>query len=136
MLQEHIEGANPLRWSYKNTYMRLEEFFKKYARKRGVTVAEEFAKRLRQKVGKQAPIRRTRSGRVVATTSAIPFAPPRRVTGRLQRSIKVVRTAHGARVVIWAPYSVPLEKSRRWWGWPHAFVSVVLREMDLSGRHG
>lgn len=114
---------------------RLEEFFKKYARGRGVGIADKFAANLRKKVGHQTRTRTTASGRVVAVFPAKPFAPPRKVTGYLQSSIKVYRTAHGARVVVWAPYSVPLERLTRWYGWPHAFVKPVLKAMKLTGRN-
>ena len=115
--------------------MRLEEFFKKYARGRGVAIAKQFKVELQQVLSVQAPTRRTRSGRLVATTRAKPYAPPRRVTGRLQARITVVETAHGARVVVWTPYAVPLEKSKRMRGFPHKFLAVALRNLGLSGRN-
>lgn len=115
--------------------MRLSEWFKKYARGRGVGVAEELKRRLQAKLSVQAPLRVTKGGRVVAATKATPYAPPRRVLGDLLRSVVVVRTAHGARLVIYAPYGWPLEKSKKWHGWPHAYLSVVLAEMGITGRN-
>src|SRR6185369_8890143 len=61
-----------------------------------------------------------------------PAVPPR---GFLQGSVKVIRTAKGASVQIYAPYAYPLEKSTRWYGWPHAFLSVALENLGLIGRH-
>ena len=90
------------------------------------TDAQELARELRRLLSVQAP---NPPGR------AVPFAPPRRVTGKLLESTKVHPTAHGARVVVYAPYSVPLEKSKKWYGWPHAFLSVALRNLGLAGRH-
>lgn len=114
--------------------MRLEEFFAKYARGAGVGIGRKFARELRAILSVQAPLRTTRGGRVVAATRATPFAPPRRVTGALQGSVREIPTKHGLRVVVFKPYSVPLEKSSRWYGWPHRFVQPVLRMMGLVGR--
>ncbi len=72
--------------------MRLEEFFIKWARGRGVTMADQLAREMRIIVGVQAPVRVGRGGRVYATTPAKPHAPPRRVSGNLQRKIRVIRT--------------------------------------------
>lgn len=113
---------------------RIETFFQKYARGQGVGMAEKLAVEIRRVLGVQAPIRYTATGKPVAATPAEPFAPPRRVSGALQASVKVHRTANGARVVVWKPYGKVLEKSRRWYGWPHAFVSVALRAIGLSWR--
>jgi len=115
--------------------MRLEEFFEKYARGRGVMIAEQLAKEIRGVLSVQAPVRISRSGKIVATTKAKPFAPPRRVSGKLQKSVKVVRTKHGARVVVFAPYAASLEYTTKWAGWPHKFVQVAMRKMGLRGRH-
>lgn len=114
--------------------MRLEEFFQKHARGAGVRVAEQFKRELQVVLGVPAPTRVTRGGRIVATIPAIPFAPPRTVTGRLRERITVVRTAHGARVVVWTPYGVPLERSTVRSGFPHKFVQVALERMGLEGR--
>lgn len=115
--------------------MRLEEFFKKYARGAGAKIGHKFAQELRTILSVQAPLRVTRGGRVVAATRAKPFAPPRRVTGALQGSVREVPTKNGLRVVVFKPYSVPLEKSARWYGWPHRFIQPVLRMMGLVGRN-
>lgn len=115
--------------------MRLEEFFKKYARGAGVGMAHAFKRELQRVLSVQAPTRRTRSGRIVATTRAKPYAPPRRVSGRLRERISVVPTAHGARVVVWTPYGVPLEKSTRMRGFPHRFIFVALANLGLIGRN-
>lgn len=116
--------------------MRISEWFKKYARGRGVSMAYALEKELKRVVGKQAPTRTTRTGKIVATTKAKPFAPPRRVSGNLQKKIRVVRTAHGARVVMYAPYSVRLEYSNRWYGWPHRALAVALKNLGLKSRNG
>ena len=115
--------------------MRLEEFFVKHARGAGIKIGHRFAVELRTILSVQAPLRVTRGGRVVAATRATPFAPPRRVTGRLQGSVREVPTKHGLRVAVFKPYAVPLEKSARWFGWPHRFVQPVLRMMGLVGRN-
>lgn len=111
----------------------LREFFQKYARNRGIAMAEALAKEMKIVVGVQAPTRRTRSGRIVAATPATPFAPPRRVTGKLQASIKVVRVKNGAKVVVYQPYGLPLETSTRWWGWPHIFVARAKHILGIRG---
>lgn len=113
---------------------RLEEFFKKYAKGRGVTVADQLAVEVRRVLSVKAPIRRTASGKLVAATPAIPFAPPRMVTGALRNSVKVIPTTHGARLVIWKPYGLYLEMSKRYHGWPHKFLAVALRKLGIKGR--
>lgn len=105
--------------------MRLEEFFRKWCRGRGVKKAEELA----------AETRKVLSVRGTPGTPAVPFAPPRMITGNLRGKIRVVPTAHGARLVAWAPYAAPLEKSKRWYGWPHRFLSVAMARLGLKGRH-
>ena len=109
--------------------MRLEEFFQKWARGRGVLVADKLATEIRRLLSVQAPVRRTASGKLVATTRATPGAPPRKVSGDLYRSVRVHRTAHGARVVIYKWYSVPLEHRG------HPFLSVALANLNLKGRN-
>ena len=99
-------------------------------------MAYALEKELKRVVGKQAPTRTTRTGKIVATTKAKPFKPPRRVSGKLQKSIKVQRTAHGARVTIYAPYSVRLEYSNRWYGWPHKALAVAAKNLGLKIRNG
>lgn len=113
----------------------LSEFFQKYARGAGVGMAQKFKKELQRVLSVQAPTRVTRSGRIVATTRAKPYAPPRRVSGKLQSRITIVKTKNGARCVIWTPYGVPLERSSRWRGWPHKFVAVALKNLGLTGRN-
>ncbi len=115
--------------------MRLEEFFEKYKRGAGVGMAERLKTEMQRVLSVRAPTRITRSGRVVATTRAVPFAPPRMVTGRLRERITVVQTAHGARVVVWTPYGVPLEHSESMPGFPHKFVAVALENLGLVGRN-
>jgi hypothetical protein len=83
----------------------------------------------------QAPVRTTRSGKIVATTRANPFAPPRRVSGRLKDSVKVQRTAHGAKLTIYAPYAVMLEKSKYPYGFPHAFLRLAMVYLGIRGRN-
>jgi hypothetical protein len=103
-------------------------FFQKYARDIGVKKGEEFARRLRKKISVQAPLRISRTGRVYAATRATPGAPPRRVTGALQASVKTQKTAHGLKVNVYKPYGWFLEYSRKH---PHKFFEVVLKEMGL-----
>lgn len=115
--------------------MRLAEMFQRYARGAGVKIAEQFAKELRQVVGVQAQTRVTRSGKLVATTRAVNQAPPRRVSGKLQRSIKVIRTSTGnASVQIYAEYAWYLEK-RTGGSFPHKFVKIALQNLGLTGRN-
>lgn len=113
----------------------LHETFIRWARGRGVKMAEGLAKEIRSVLSVQAPTRVTRSGRVVATTKAVPFAPPRRVSGDLQRSVRVDRMWYGARVVIGKSYGFILEKSHKWPGWPHEFLKVALQRLGLKGKH-
>jgi hypothetical protein len=73
---------------------RFEEFFKKWARDRGVKIAEEVkAEAIRLSTSKRYP------------PASRPGTPPAMRTGRFARSIKIVRTTNGARLVFWAPYS-------------------------------
>ena len=113
---------------------RMEEFFKRYARGRGVMMAERLHAALGDILSLQAPTRMTRGGRIVAATPAFPNAPPRRVTGKLKDSRRVIRTAHGARVAVFAPYAMPLERRRDLRGFPHKFMSVALERLGISGR--
>jgi len=106
--------------------VRLEEFFVKYARGRGVVMAGKLAVTMRRLLS-------TRSPR--PPLPAISLAPPRLVTGKLKNSVSVVPTAHGARVVVWAPYAPFLEygsPARK--GFPHKFVKPALAELGLTGR--
>lgn len=105
--------------------MRLHEFFKKYARGRGVQMAEQFAENLREVLSVQAPTRISRSGRVYAATPAIPGAPPRRVTGALQKSVSVIRTKNGASVQVYKFYGAILEEKN------HPFFAKTLKKMKL-----
>lgn len=89
----------------------------------------------RRVVGRQAPTRTTMGGRVVATTRARPYAPPRRVTGDLYRSASIVRTKNGARFVIWRRYSVPLEYGEKVKGFPHKHLAVAMKNLGIKGRH-
>lgn len=115
--------------------MQLNEFFQKWARGRGVTVGHEVAVEVRRLLSVQAPTRRTRFGRLVATARAKPFAPPRMVTRRLRNSVREIPTKHGMKLVVYAPYAAPLEKSHRWRGWPHRFLSVALESVGTRGRN-
>lgn len=114
---------------------RLEEFFKRYARGRGIAKAEELRRELDKILSVRAPTRITKSGRVVAATPATPYAPPREVTGALRRSVKIVRTEHGARLVVWKPYGFFLEKVTKWYGWPHLFMAWALERVGVRGRN-
>lgn len=51
-------------------------------------------------------------------TKATPFAPPRRITGRLQRSVR----RRGLRVSVDAPYAAILEYATKPHGFPHSFA--------------
>lgn len=115
--------------------MQLSEFFKKYARNRGVLTAEALAVEIRKVLSVRAAVRRTKGGNLVAINKAKPFAPPRMITGKLRNSVKVVRTAHGARVVIYSKYGAALEYGRKWAGWPHKFLAVAMHKLGLKGRH-
>ena len=112
---------------------KIKEYFKRFARQRGVQMADALAEEMRRVVGVQAPTRRTRSGKVVAATKAIPFAPPRRVTGKLQKSITVRRTIFGATVTVHQPYGVPLETLTHWYGWPHLYVARAKANLGIRG---
>jgi len=112
----------------------LSEFFKKLAPGRGVMVADKLAVMLRKVLSVRARTRRTLTGKVVAAEPAIPFAPPRYVTGILSKSVKVRRTARGALLQIFAPYAVPLERGKKWYGWPHQSLARALRDLKIKGR--
>lgn len=115
----------------------LSEWFKKYERERGVGIAKEFARQLRDVLGEQAATRVTSSGRVVAMYPAQQGAPPRRVTGALQSGVKIVPTKKGARVEITRKGNrkIPawLESGTSRMG-PHPFWSVVMARMNLVSR--
>ena len=68
--------------------MQLSEFFYRFARKRGVMMAEELAKEIRKAISTPYP------------PASRPGRPPHMRTGKLLRSVKVVRTLLGARVQI------------------------------------
>lgn len=113
----------------------LGDFFKRWARGRGVKIADQMAIELNQILSVQAPTRVTKSGRIVAATKATPFAPPRRVRGQLQSSVQVWRTVFGAKLRIQAFYGYYLEKSHRWYGWPHEFMKLAYARLGITGRH-
>lgn len=106
--------------------------FRKYESKRGWTIAEDLVKQLKKILSKQAKTRKTKSGKIVATEPAIPFAPPRRVTGKLQKSVGVTKFKNIARVHVRQWYGRPLEFSKKWYGWPHKYIRVVLAQMKLK----
>ncbi len=72
----------------------------------------------------QAPTRRTKSGRLVATVPAIPGAPPRVVTGQLRGSgfVREVDTKQ-VDVVFATPYARNLE-----FGMNHPYMIVALNQ--------
>lgn len=117
----------------------LSEWFRKYERERGVTIAKEFARQVRDILGVQAATRVTSSGRVVAMFPAVPGAPPRRVTGALQDGVRVVPTQKGVRVQVIRrgangnkiPVWLESGTSRMR---PHPYWSVVMRRMGLVSR--
>lgn len=111
--------------------MRVHEFFRKVARQKCKMLADQLAREMRKVVGVQAPTRITRSGRMVAATRATPFAPPRKVTGRLQKSIHVIETKRGASVQVCAPYAQYLEYGTGREGFPHAFLSVAKSNLGM-----
>ena len=53
--------------------IRLSEYFEKYAKGRGVMMADKLAIELRRVLSVQAPTRMTRSGKTVAATPATPL---------------------------------------------------------------
>lgn len=95
--------------------MRMDAFYDRVVAPR---LAKLYAAALREVCGVQAPITII-GGRVVAATRATPGAPPRRVSGRLYRSIRVV----GNRVYVHAPYAQHLERDG------HKFVERAKRLM-------
>lgn len=80
-------------------------------------LANMVAQEMRIVCGVQAPTKVTKSGRIVAATPATPGAPPRRVTGRFIRSIRVVRN----RIYVGAPYAARLEAQG------HEFVQLSIK---------
>lgn len=114
----------------------LVDRFRKYEKERGWTIGQQLVQQLKLILSVKAPTRVTRSGRIVAITPAIPFAPPRLVTGKLRGSVKLTRYKQLARLIISAPYARPLEFSRRWYGWPHKFIRIVLEQMGIKVRDG
>lgn len=115
-----------------NTRQRLAEFFKKFARKRGITLGQKFAREIQDVLSVQAPVRRLPSGRLVAVTPAKPFAPPRMVSGKLRASVKVTETRDGCRVRIGKKYGMPLEFRKNFGGFPHEFMAVAARRLGIK----
>lgn len=73
---------------------RWESFWKKWARDRGVGIAEEVAaEAVRLSTQKQYP------------PASKPGTPPAQRSGNFARKIRIVRTSKGARLVFFAPYS-------------------------------
>ncbi len=103
--------------------MRLQEFFQKHARARGILMAEKLAKEVRRLLSVPAPVRRTAGGRLVATVRATPGAPPRAITYTLYNSVSVQRTTNGAKIAVY------LERGG------HPFFSVALADLGLKGRN-
>jgi hypothetical protein len=60
-------------------------------------------------------------------TPARPYAPPRRITGKLIKSIR----RRGRTVVVEAPYAGYLEFGTARKGFPHAFVDKALKKADV-----
>lgn len=106
--------------------MKLEEWFQKYCRNRGMVLAEKLLARVRKKLSKRAPVKITRGGNLVARTPALPGAPPRYVTGRLYKSVTLRRTARGAVLTIAAPYASFLEVS------DHKFLAPAKKELGIA----
>ena len=105
--------------------MQLSEFFQKYARKRGVMIAEQLAKEIREMISVPYP------------PASRPGKPPRRRSGKLLRSVKVVRTATGARVQIGKGlpglYASYLEYGTRKM-LPRPMLKTAMRRMGLKSR--
>lgn len=112
---------------------RLAEFFTKYARKRGITLGKKFAKEVENVLSRvQAPLRVTRSGKIVAATPAKPFAPPRMVTKALRNSVTVTETKTGCRVRVGKKYGMPLEFGKKLRGFPHRFFAVAAKILGIK----
>lgn len=102
--------------------MKLKEYFIRYARGRGVQMADRLAARIRAKLSNRSPLPPAR---------AIPHAPPRLRSGRLRGSVKVRRTLRGATLMVGAPYGRILENSTTPKGFPHRFVRPSMKELGL-----
>lgn len=111
------------------------ERFQKYAQGRGFTVAEKLLRQLRKKLEVKAKTRWTKGGRIVARDPAIPFQPPRIVTGKLRNSLKINlvmrRGVKVAQITTNVKYARYLEWSKKWYGWPHQFIRPALKELKL-----
>lgn len=114
----------------------MKEWFKAYARGRGIAMAKQFERKLKEKLSTPAATYVTPGGRVVPLFPAQPFAPPREVTGELKQGVKMIRTKTGARVQVirGTNRKIPwwLERGTRTMRTPHPFFNVVLEEMGLA----
>lgn len=104
--------------------MRLHEFFQKWARKRGVTMAEKLAVEIRKLLSVPYP------------PASKPGESPHRRTGKLQGSVTVIRTKRGASVQVYAPYAKFLEpkpygEGRRNKRNERPFFARVMRKLGL-----
>jgi HK97 gp10 family phage protein len=99
----------------------ISEFFRRWARGRGVAVAEQLAAEIRELISDPYP------------PASRPGRPPHRRTGKLLRSVKVVRTLTGARVQIGkdAIYASFLESGTRFMK-ARPFLSTAMRRLKIK----
>lgn len=100
--------------------MRIEVFFKKFAKDQGVKIAEKALVEIRKKLNTPYP------------PASRPYESPHRRTGNLRDKVRIVRTANGARLVAWAPYSGFLEHGTKNMD-PRPFMQWSINE--VIGRH-
>lgn len=96
--------------------MRLEEFFRKYARNYGVGVAEEVRKEIIAISSKPYP------------PASKPGQAPRKRTGNFVAKVRIVRTTNGARLVCWAPYSGFLQHGTKFMR-PRPFLDIARKNV-------
>lgn len=110
----------------------LREFVLTIGKNKAKYLVHKMAEETRRLLSVQAPVRLTTGGRLVATTPATPGAPPRKVSGKLYKSVKEQETKHGAQLIVYAPYAWYLEKSTQH---PHPFFRVMLKNLGITGRN-
>lgn len=96
--------------------MQFSEFFKKWARDRGVAIAEEVLEEVTRISSKPYPPA-SREGQ-----------PPARRTGKFVRSGRVIRTKNGALVRWYAPYAGFLQQGTRFMG-PRPYFDIALKNV-------
>lgn len=99
--------------------MQFSEFFKKYARDKGVEIAEKVLKEVTRVSSKQYP------------PASLPGKPPARRTGKFVASGTIIRTKNGALLRWYAPYSGFLQHGTKHMA-PRPYLTIALANVLKS----